>query len=61
MAAFSYAALLPATIDYYLYELPEGKLLSHHERHLYPALIEKYQKGQLRNFILKNPHAKGGK
>ena len=60
IAAYSYAALLPINITYYLYELPEGDLLTHHECFLYPELCKKYKRGQINNFILKNPHIKGG-
>lgn len=58
ITAFSYAALLPINIKYYLYEIPEGTLLQHHEALLYPGLKEKEQQGKLQNIMLKNPHSR---
>lgn len=57
VTAFSYAALLPVDVDYYLYEIPSGTLLKHHEEILYPRLVEKKENGGLKHLLLKNPHA----
>ena len=61
VAAFSYAALLPVHIKYYLYELPQGGLFKHHERFLYPEVERKQKVGKLEHFILKNANAKDAK
>ncbi len=61
VTVFSYAALLPVEIDYYLYEIPSGTLLTHHEEFLYPELLEKVKARRLKNILLKNPHSDGGR
>lgn len=61
VTAFSYAALLPLKqIHYYLYEIPRGTLQSHHEQYLYPTLKERHSQGNLKQIMLKNPHAREG-
>ena len=61
VAAFSYAALLPVKIKYYFYEVPQGQLLNHHQRYLYPTLKHKHESKEIEHFILKNhnSNAKG--
>lgn len=58
IVALSYAALLPIEIDFYFYEVPEGRLFREHEDYLYPTLSEKQRRGDIKNFLLKNPHSK---
>jgi len=61
IVAFSYAALLPTRITYYLYEIPEGELLKNHEDFLFPALKYKTDSGEIRHVMLKNPHSAEGR
>ena len=60
VTVFSYAALLPVHIKYYLYEIPRGTLQQHHEEFLYPDLQKKGIEGKIEHIMLKNPHAKEG-
>lgn len=57
VAALSYAALLPVPIDYYFYEVPRGTLYEEHEQFLYPEIKAKLERGDIRHFLLKNPHS----
>lgn len=61
IVAFSYAALLPSRITYYLYEIPEGELLKNHEEFLFPTLKQKTDSGEISRIMLKNPHSSEGR
>jgi hypothetical protein len=61
IVAFSYAALLPTRITYYLYEIPEGELLKNHEDFLFPTLKQKTESGEISHVMLKNPHGAEGR
>lgn len=60
ITAFSYAALLPLDITYYLYEIPRGTLQQHHEEFLYPGLKQKEKERNCGISFLKTPTPRKG-